>query len=68
MILSKMAQTGTPLTDIRCVTDSRFGRHTECADRDVLVASLWPYRKISVEESKAEILSFLTPEATSTLS
>lgn len=56
------------MTDIRRVRDSHFGRHTECADWDVIVASQTPYRKIPVERSEAEILSFLTTEATSSRS
>jgi hypothetical protein len=48
IIPSKLAQTGKSLTDIRRVLDSHFGRHTECAEWEVVVASLTPYRKIPV--------------------
>lgn len=68
IIPSKLAQTGTSLTDIRHVPDSHFGRHTECADWVVLVAAFTPYRKIPVDRSEGEILSILPPEATATRS
>lgn len=52
------------MTDIRRVRDSHFGRHTECADLDVVVASPTRYMKIPVGRSEVAVLRFVTTEAT----